>query len=277
MNPSAEDVAYCKSITKRYARSYYWGTRRLPKETRDWVYVLYAFVRYPDNLVDEPLPGTDPSTELAAWRKKWLAARDCADQSEPILRSFALLRSKFSIPDQWIDAFFDAMEWDTYVEAYGTLEDLEAYMFGSATVVGYIMSRIMGAPDDALPAARALGEAFQLTNFLRDVREDLEQRNRLYLPLDLMQKHGVLEEHLRSRTVTEGYRALIEEMLRHTELLYMQAEEGLHWLPSEMVPGIRRAIQMYLYVHQNLRECGYDNVNRSVRTTPLQRLRVLLG
>lgn len=277
MRPSRGDVAYCKAITQQYARSYYWGTRRLPKETREWVYVLYAFVRYPDNLVDEPLPGTDPQTELSAWREKWLRARDHEDQSEPILRSFALLRETFQIPDTWIDAFLDAMEWDTYIEGYATMEDLVDYMFGSATVVGYMMARIMGAPDESLPAARALGEAFQLTNFLRDVREDLELRNRLYLPLEDMERFGVSEEQLRARRITPGYQELLEALLRATELRYQEAEAGLHWLPNEMVPGIRRAIRMYLFVHQNLRANAYDNLTKSVRTKPLQRLRVLLG
>lgn len=277
MRPSRGDVAYCKAITQQYARSYYWGTRRLPKETREWVYVLYAFVRYPDNLVDEPLPGTDPQTELSAWREKWLRARDHEDQSEPILRSFALLRETFQIPDTWIDAFLDAMEWDTYIEGYATMEDLVDYMFGSATVVGYMMARIMGAPDESLPAARALGEAFQLTNFLRDVREDLELRNRLYLPLEDMERFGVSEEQLRARRITPGYQELLEVLLRATELRYQEAEAGLHWLPNEMVPGIRRAIRMYLFVHQNLRANAYDNLTKSVRTKPLQRLLVLLG
>lgn len=275
--PSASDIALCEAITKQYATSYYFGTRKLPFTTRQWVYVLYAFVRYPDNLVDEPAPGTDPAIELAAWRKKWVAARDQGDQSEPILRSFALLRSGFSIPDTWIDAFLDVMEWDTYVEGYSSFDDLTDYMFGSATVVGYMMARILGAPDTALPAARALGEAFQLTNFLRDVREDLEQRGRLYLPLDWMERHGVTVDQLRAHEVTPGYRALIEDLLQEAEARYEVAKQGLSWLPPEMRGGVARAIRMYEYVHHNLRVKGYDNLNHSVRTKPLQRLRVLLG
>jgi phytoene synthase len=145
-------------------------------------------------------------------------------------------------------------------DRYETFEELRAYMDGSAAAVGRMMTAVMepDRPERALPHATALGEAFQLSNFLRDVREDIVERDRIYLPMETLAEHGVSEADLRDFEVTEGFRRAMEHELRRTETLYREGVAGIEYLPADCQFPVLVAAVLYADHHRLIRERNYD-------------------
>jgi len=254
-----------KSIHRRTGRTFYFATRLLPKRIRRATYVLYAFFRVADEVVDgeaaRRLPAEQQRRRLVRIREAALGNLDPeAEGLDPVLEAFAELRETADIPDREVEEFIDAMLADIDTARYDTYEELESYMRGSAAAVGEMMTAVMD-PDEyeaARPHARALGEAFQLTNFLRDVREDIVDRDRVYLPATTLQRHGVTVDQLRAGRVDEGFRAAMEQELRRAERLYRQGVTGIKYLPEDAQFAVLLAAVLYADHHRLLRERDYD-------------------
>lgn len=246
MNQYREYVDLCKKITRQYGTSYFLSTYFFPKTIREKTWILYAFVRYPDEIVDTQEKDTKEAyKKLSEWKKSW--EKVYAGENEgvhPILEANALLWKESSIPFEYSSLFLDAMFRDTDKNRYSTYEELESYMYGSATVVGYMMSYIIGFKEGALPYAKALGEAFQLTNFLRDIKEDLE-RGRIYIPKEDMEQCGVNEEDFRLPQVNTQMKKLIEFEIKRTETLYEKALPGISLLGKKGQRAVRIAFYLY--------------------------------
>jgi len=225
--------------------------------------VLYAFFRIADEVVDDPDAEYDPeeqATRLEDLREQALGERDPDD---PVLDAFRDLADRYSIPDREIDLFVDAMKADIQKARYHTYEELEEYMRGSAAAVGVMMTAIM-EPEDretAIPHAVALGEAFQMTNFIRDVREDILDRDRIYLPRETLQKHGVGFETIENLAFSESVAAAVAEELRRTERLYREGVAGIKYLPEDTQFAVLLASVLYAEHHRLIRSNGYDVVN----------------
>jgi len=127
------------------------------------------------------------------------------------------------------------MKTDIDKSRYETYEHLRAYMRGSAAAVGAMMTAIMGTENEstALPHAVALGEAFRMTNFLRDVREDVVEMDRIYLPLETLERHGVTEAQVENLEFTPGFAEAMRAELGRTERLYRQGVAGIEYLPRD--------------------------------------------
>jgi len=190
---SKSDILYCKKICKKYSTTYYATTLFLPTKIRHAIWIFYAFFRYPDELVDNPPLGSDPANLLQNWSEEWKAAYQSGSSNNPILRAASQLFTEFSIPFEYADSFLEAMKTDTYKSRYKTYREIEEYMYGSAVVVGYMVSYVMGFDDGALPHAKALGEAMQLVNFMRDVREDYDLRDRIYFAQEELDQFNITE------------------------------------------------------------------------------------
>jgi phytoene synthase len=198
-----------RGVLRRYSSSFFIVTRFLPSAKRAQVELIYAAVRYPDEVVDTfALDRAGKRKLLSNWRQDFARAveatsvLDALRQRVPaILAGFAQVVREARIPPQHYHDFLNAMEADIEPRRYATLEDLtENYIYGSAVVVGYFLAYVYGASVPAefprvLEVSRRLGIALQLTNFLRDVAED-RGRGRLYLPLDLLRNEGLLEPDL---------------------------------------------------------------------------------
>jgi 15-cis-phytoene synthase len=254
-----EHIDAGKAIQKQTGRTFYLATRFLPERVRNATHVLYAFFRIADEIVDDAagVPPEQQRAELDALRAQALGR---AEPEDPVLEAFQDLRDRYDITDAEVEVFLDAMESDIETSRYDTYAELESYMRGSAAAVGVMMTAIM-EPDDpetALPHAIKLGEAFQLTNFLRDVREDVLDRNRIYLPRETLETHGVSETEIEELEYSASFRAAMADELKRTERLYREGVAGIRYLPEDCQLPVLLAAVLYAEHHAVIRARDYD-------------------
>ncbi|TKX81758.1 phytoene/squalene synthase family protein [Halorubrum sp. SD626R] len=260
-------VARSKRIQRRTGKTFHVATRLLPKRIRHATYVLYGFFRIADEVVDaeDTDPPAEQRAELDRLRRAALGEQETDD---PVLEAFAEVKAEHGIADGDIHSFVDAMESDIDTDRYETYEELEAYMDGSAAAVGRMMTAIMDLDEEteaaALPHATKLGEAFQMTNFIRDVREDVVERDRIYLPLETLRRHDVTEEQILDLEFDANVAAAVREELTRTERLYEEGVAGIKYLPEDCQLAVLLAAVLYADHHRLIRDLGYDTVS----TTP---------
>lgn len=274
-----EDWEACRSLHRRFGTTYYFSTRLFPARIRPRVHALYGFVRVPDEWVDHPTPlRADAAGQLAAYRRETIEGFRGTPPTQPVLRAFLDVARECGMTPTEPLLFLDAMESDLNVTRYPTYSDLERYMRGSASAVGLMLCDIMGVSRTAkiTEGAMALGEAMQLTNFLRDVGEDLD-RGRIYMPLEDMDRFGVTEEDMINRRLSPEFISLIEFEIRRARKLYAVADEAIPDLPKAMQRPVRLSRLLYSRILDRIEQGGYDVFHRRARTTPSEKLGVALS
>ena len=175
---------HCRRLHRRHDPTYYWATRRLPADVRLAVHALYAFVREADEIVDGPGRAADPALRRAELDRYEQGLRDALagePSRDPAITALVDAGRRHDLPLEQLDSYFDSMRIDCAPVRMATWEELESYMQGSAGAVGRILAVLLGAPPERQDSFATLALAFQLTNFIRDVREDWEL-DRVYLP-----------------------------------------------------------------------------------------------
>ncbi|MFD6951521.1 phytoene synthase [Nocardiopsis sp. TSRI0078] len=269
--PLREAYLRCRTLHARHGRTYYTATRVLPPERRPGVHALYGFARWVDDIVDEPPPGTTPEKQAArldgidADLARVLAggrARDAGNA--PVLSALAHTVDRYGLPHAYFTAFMASMRMDLDVTGYRDLDHLREYMYGSAAVIGLQVLPVLGTVvprEEAAPHAAALGEAFQLTNFLRDVAEDL-RRGRVYLPRDVLAAHGVdrelLEQCERAREPHPRVRDALADLVEANQGFYRRAEPGIAMLSPVARPCVATAFRLYRAILDEVRAADYD-------------------
>ena len=268
-----EHVVAGKAIQKRTGKTFYLATRFLPERVRHATHVLYGFFRIADEVVDDA-NGNPPEEQAARLEELREQALGRADADDPVLLAFDELRTQYDISDEEVDVFLDAMMTDIHTSRYDTYDDLEAYMRGSAAAVGVMMTSIMEPTDEdgAIPYAQMLGEAFQMTNFLRDVREDVVERGRIYIPLETLRMYGVPEEDVENLEFTDAFAAAMAHELHRTETLYREAVAGIRYLPRDCQLPVLLATVLYAEHHAVIRRQGYDVLSTEPRLTTARKL-----
>lgn len=273
----AEDVAVCRALHRKHGTSYYWATQFFPSELRTATHVLYAFFRVPDEIVDAPGVG-DPSAALTAWITEWRAVVNGATTEQPVLRAAVRVFTTYDIPFSLGEAFLQAMKTDLTVSRYETYADLERYMYGSAAVVGEIMTHLFGVHDaETLAHARALGEAMQLTNFLRDVAEDYRERQRIYIPQEDLRQFGVTEDDIRQRVMSDRMFQCIAFEVARARKLYAFADRGIAQLPRSARFAVRIASRLYAEIATQLEQRHYNVFAGRVRVSSVHKLFLILS
>ncbi len=271
-----EAYAHCAAIAARHGKSYHLATRLLTPDRRPAVHALYAAARTADDLVD--LPGPDPEGDLAEWSRSVLAELEAGWSEDPVRLALVHTYRRYDIPVEHLVDFLAAMTRDLDVDGYPDLAALDRYMWGSASVIGLQVLPVLGtapgvARAEAAPHAVALGEAFQLTNFLRDVAEDVD-RGRVYLPADLMAAHGVTREQLAARQHSPGFEALMREMVAITRRRYDDAAAGTTLLAAESRDCVRAATALYGGILGEIEQAGYRVLDGRVSVSKPRRLAV---
>jgi len=264
MTTLERSYARCRELNKAYGTTYYAATFALPRVKRHHVHALYGFCRYADDIVDDlgPVPVDVREKALTAFGDRFFADLDTGDSDDEVLKAVVHTVRAFRIDPYCFRRFLRSMAMDLTIATYETFDDLLDYMDGSAAVIGEMMLPILEPTSPAAqPHARDLGIAFQLTNFLRDVVEDLE-RGRVYLPQEDLRRFGTDPHHGR---VTSEWRSLMRFEIARTREFYESADMGVGMLPPASARCIRAARRLYGEILDRIEGNDYDVFTRRAR------------
>lgn len=315
IDPSLHDAyRLCRDLNEQHGKTYFLATRLLPADKRAGVHALYGFARMVDDIVDVDsgdsesgyVPalssvtvdstGTSPteadrraSAKLDLFEAR---IRDALDgqplgesRSDLVLRALVDTTARYSISHDYYYAFLHSMRMDIpgtkmFRSRYRTMDELSEYMYGSAAVIGLQMLPILGTAtdrDSAAGPAVALGEAFQLTNFIRDMGEDLD-RDRIYLPTEELNAFGVDEGLLRNCLVTGRSDVRLERalahLIAHTRAVYRTAEPGIDMLDPVVRPAMRTAFVLYGDILRAVEDSGYRVLHKRAHVSQRRRMSI---
>jgi phytoene synthase len=288
MEPTEEPLAgayeRCRELHKRHGRTYYLATRLLPAWKRRHVHALYGFTRYADEIVDrtEELPPAERARKLTAWSAMFLGGLEGRPTDDPLLPAVLHTIQVFDIDRDDFRCFLGSMAMDLTVTDYETYSDLLGYMEGSAAVIGTMMLPILESSDRAAARepARQLGLAFQLTNFIRDVAEDLD-RGRIYLPAEDLAAFDVTRTDLERARFAKASSAKIRELIafevQRARAHYLAAAPGIPLLEPSSQGCIRAAYHIYGGILDEIARLGFDVFIRRATVPNRRRLAHALG
>ncbi len=265
----------CRAITRRYGTSFYFATQFFPLEMRDGIYAIYAFARIPDEIVDDPNKGDKEQTlkKLEVWRRSWLNAMTAGESDDAVLNAIVHQFVKYGIDVEIGEAFLKSMFMDEEKFRYENYAELEEYMYGSAGVIGLMVTRVVGySSDAAFSRAIKLGYAFQLTNFLRDIREDYENLGRIYMPMDELRRFGLDEDDIASFTMDERFVDFMNFQIARNREVYRQALPGIPMLNWRGRLAVRISYVLYKAILNEIERANYNVYRGRVRTSFRQKV-----
>ena len=276
------DIKYTQAVedvTKKFGTSYYFATRFLPADLKKATYALYGFFRVPDEIVDNA-PGSASTEmilqELLDWEQAWEQAYQQHITPFPILNLTAEVFHTYHIPYQYSVDFLSAMRQDIMTTRYQNYEQLKEYMYGSAEVVGLIMSYVIKYTDDkALVYARKLGEAMQMTNFLRDIDEDYRQRQRIYMPQDELATYHITEQMIQDKVMNNDMKKFMKYQVKKTHYLYQEANKGIQYLDPRGRFAVTMASRMYEAILDKIEQQEYNIFLKRARTSKREKIYLL--
>lgn len=219
-----ESYKYCDAVAKKEAKNFYHSFRLLPREKKAAMCAVYAFFRFSDDISDEAELTTSKHDLLSRWRDALAGAFEGDYGDSKILPAFHDTVKRHGVPKRVFDDLIDGTEMDLTKTRYETFEDLYKYCYLVASTVGLVCIRIWGftGGEAALAPSEACGIAFQLTNILRDVKEDAE-RGRIYLPLEDLRRFDYSEDDLLRGVYDDRFHALMQFEAARARDYYQQA------------------------------------------------------
>ena len=261
----------CRRLHRACGTTYFWATWMLPAEVRPHVHALYGFCRRADDIVDGSDDVEAKAAALAAFGGRLFADLERGQSHDPVLAAVVNTVRVLGIDPSCFGRFLRSMAMDLTVTTYEDFDSLAEYMDGSAAVIGEMMLPVLRPSSTAaLGPARDLGIAFQLTNFLRDVGEDLD-RGRVYLPQCDLVRFGA-SAALEGRRVTPAWVELMRFEIARTRELYRSAEAGLALLPAVSARCIGTARALYEGILDLIEARGYDVFSGRVRVPTMVKL-----
>ena len=265
--------AYCDKIAREQGRTFYKASGLLPDEKRRAVRSLYAFCRITDDIIDRA--GDEPEAALTAWKQRSLVsppltAAPLAAAPSPddlVGLAWADTRARYRIPTSYAEQLIDGVARDLTSTRYASFDDLVAYCYGVASTVGLLSMHIIGfAGREAIPYAVKLGVALQLTNILRDVREDWAA-GRVYLPQEELAAFGLSDADISALSttgfrgedgVTDRWRGFMRFQIERNRQLYDEATPGIAWLDPAGRFAIAAAAGLYRDILETISARGGD-------------------
>ncbi|AEF39756.1 phytoene/squalene synthase family protein [Hoyosella subflava] len=275
---------HCRDITRAHGRSYYLATKALDSRSQSAIYALYAFARVVDDVVDEgehtPAQQAAYLDEVESTIRAGFASMPLA---EPVLAALCDTVDRYAISHDYFWAFLKSMRMDipgtsVYRARYRTMDELHDYMYGSAAVIGLELLPVFGSrSEDAQVGAAALGNAFQLTNFLRDVADDY-RRGRIYLPFDETIPFGATEDVIatcvQSGRTDPRMRAALAHLIAVTRSYYRAAEASLPSLHPPARLCVETALQLYGGILTEIERSNYQVFSQRIVVPNRRRIRV---
>ena len=254
----AKSYRYCRAVARRRARNFYYSFLVLPREKSDAMCAVYAFMRYCDDIADEPGIDRDKHRMLENWRES-LAGAERGDYGDSrILPAFHDTVRRFSIPLGYFHELIDGALMDLSVEHYESFDELYDYCYKVASVVGLVCIHIFGFDSpQAKKHAEYCGIAFQLTNILRDLGED-SAMGRIYIPREDLWAFGYDAEDLKSRVMDERFTRLMSFEVERARCYYDAAMPLLPLVHSSAQAGLRAMIGIYSSLLEKIERRHYD-------------------
>jgi phytoene synthase len=275
----AESYRYCEHVARTQAKNFYYSFVTLPPEKKAAMCAIYAFMRYSDDVSDEAAEDRSKAAQMRAWR----AALDRAFAGEygesRILPAFHDTVKRYRIPARYFHELIDGTEMDLTKSRYETWEDLRQYCYRVASVVGFVCLHVWGfeeADGRALEYAEACGLAFQLTNILRDVKEDAG-RDRIYLPQEDLRRFGVSEEDMKRGVVNDSFRALMKFEAERAKVFYRKAHALFPLVHAPGRPTLAIMVAIYRGILDSIERNGYDVHTRRARVSTPKKLGIVAG
>jgi phytoene synthase len=275
----------CRALNATHGRTYFLATRLLPAGRRPAVHALYGFARYADEIVDDLDDTRSPGEKAAridALEAQLQRALAGDGPEHPVLAAVADTAARYALDPRHFTDFLASMRMDTTVTEYATFDELARYVHGSAAVIGLLMLPVLGTTVPRVEAegpAAALGVAFQITNFLRDVGEDLD-RGRVYLPTEELAAFGVDRELLtwcrRTRRRDPRVRRALAHLVAHTRAIYRRAEPGIGMLEPVSRACVSCAFTLYRGILDRIEAADYHVLHRRV-TVPVHTRAAVAG
>lgn len=257
-----ESYQYCIRIARGRVKNFYYSFVLLSAQQRKAMCAIYAFMRFCDDLSDEPGATRAP---MDRWRAEMEEALQGRFGDHPVWPAFHHTVRRFGIPHDYFRQMIDGVTSDLEPRRFETFDELYKYCYQVASVVGMTIIHIFGFDTrSALPLAEKCGVAFQLTNILRDVREDAEL-GRIYFPMEDLRRFGVSEEDLRTGKRTEGFNALMRFEGARARAYYDQSAPLLDLIHPRSRSSLWALISIYSTLLERIEASNYDVFARRVR------------
>lgn len=283
--------ALCRGITRGAAKNFYYAFLALPREKRDALCAVYAFMRHADDISDHPsLELEEKYTRLRGWRDHMHYVAEGHRTDDPVLFALSDAQSRFRIPVELLDKLIEgtAMDLETpptpeggqLTARYATFDDLYRYCYHVASVVGLVTIRVFGYRDPAAePLAERCGIAFQLTNILRDVKEDASM-GRVYLPSEDLARFGRTAAELNPRALANGFdaarfRPVLELQAERAREFYRAADELIPLIDEDSQPALWVLVEIYRRLLGKIATRRYDVFREKIRLSAVEKLGVL--
>ncbi len=267
--PLAESYEYCRKIARSRARNFYYSFVLLSPEQKNAMCAIYAFMRYCDDLSDEPGAAAAP---IERWREDLTAAlAGSTELPGSLWPAFQDAVARYCIPHTYFYEMIEGVLSDLEPRRIQTFDELYRYCYQVASVVGLTIIHIFGFDSqDALPLAEKCGIAFQLTNILRDVREDAE-RDRIYIPQEDLERFGVNVEEIRQGKKTESFARMMEFEAKRAQKYYDESRPLLHLIHSRSRGSLWSLITIYSSLLDRIRQSNYDVLARRIRLSAFEK------
>lgn len=261
-------------ITRRAKSNLAFALRILPPERRDDAVVFYAFCRTLDDLADAPgIPAAERAAGLLAWENGLVQG---FENPTELQRDIIALRERHSIPNELLTAIIEGCRMDLEPRRFDTWNDLSEYIWKVACAVGLVSIRLFGCTDpDAEGYAQSLGRALQLTNILRDIREDYENGGRIYLPLEDLARFGFTEADLAAGVCNDRFLALMNFEAERAEAYFHQAEALLPAADRQALAPARIMAAIYQQLLRQMRRDGFRVFEKRYRVSSSRKLWIL--
>lgn len=277
---------YCREVTRRHAKSFYFAAKFLPKKKQLPIYALYALCRHVDDEVDEAEVSSEREAVAAVhrWQEKlnevYLGneniisknSRHAVHSSQLVLLAWKHLLKTYKIPQNLPLELMQGVLMDTHVKRYETFEELYVYCYRVASTVGLMSSEIFGyEKPETLDYAEALGIAMQITNILRDIKEDATI-GRIYLPQEDLRKFTVTEKQILENKPDENFIELMKFEIARAREYYRKAERGIPLLEKDARFTVLLASRIYGRILDEIERQNYDVFRRRAHTSKQQKI-----
>jgi phytoene synthase len=268
-----ESYAFCRGVARSRAKNFYYSFVLLPHEQRDAMCAVYAFMRYCDDLSDEPGASRE---RLEQWRCGLVDALAGKFDGYPAWPAFQDTVQRYRIPHEYLFQMIEGVMSDLEPRDFRSFEDLYRYCYQVASVVGMTIVHIFGYDSpDALPLAEKCGVAFQLTNILRDIAEDAG-RGRVYLPADDMQRFGVTAEDLKRGRRSAEFLQLMQFEADRARVYYEQSKPLVKMVDKHSRPALLALIGIYARLLERIQERDFDVFSKRVSLSTAEKCGIVM-